>query len=79
MGLKVGWGRVSGNHQGKANSDSQVDGDQIWCPLAGSLGKGLRKGIMAFASTSVWEKVATPALTLNFRQFSSSTNVPGNF
>ena len=26
MGLQVGWGRVSENHQGRANGVSQVDG-----------------------------------------------------
>ena len=32
MGLQDGWGRVSGNHQGRANCVSQVSGSQILCP-----------------------------------------------
>ena len=37
---------------------------QIWCPSTSSVGGGLRKGAMASASTSVWEKVASLALIL---------------
>ena len=32
--------------------------------FVGSVGGGFRKGKMAFASTSVWEKASPPALTL---------------
>ena len=46
----VGWGEVSGNHQGGVNSISQAGGDSD---------KGL-----ASASTSVWEKAAPSALSL---------------
>ena len=63
--LKVGWGRASENHQGEANSVSQDDGVSdmmLACQLCGSLGGGLRKGIMASASTSVWEKAACQLL-----------------
>ena len=41
MGLKIGWGRASGNHQGGAHSMSQVDGvsDMVpTCWLCGSVG-----------------------------------------
>ena len=64
VGLKVGWGRTSGNYQGGANSVSQVDGVSEMvpgCQLYGSVGGGIRKGTMASASTSVWEK-AVPQL-----------------
>ena len=37
---------------------------QIWRLPAGSVGEGLRKGKMASASTSFWEKAAFPALAL---------------
>ena len=59
---KVGWDRVSGNHQSGANSVSQVDVVSAMAPACGLcafvLG-GLRKETMASASTSVWEK-STP-------------------
>ena len=37
---------------------------QIWHLPAGSVGGGLSKGTMASDSTSIWEKVAPPALSL---------------
>ena len=37
---------------------------QMWCPPICFLGGGLIKGTMASTSTSVWEKVTLPALTL---------------
>ena len=37
---------------------------QIWCPTARSVVGGLRKGTMASASTSVWEKAAPPGFAL---------------
>ena len=58
VGPAVGWDQASGNHQGKANRDSQVDGVSDMAPtclLCGSVGEGLRKDTMASASTSVWE------------------------
>ena len=36
---------------------------QIWCLLASSVQRQLRRGIRTSASTSVWEKAAPPALT----------------
>ena len=60
----MGRGRVSGNHQVRANSVSQVDGVSEMvpgCQLYGSVGGGIRKGTMASASTSVWE-IAVPQL-----------------
>ena len=62
VGLKVGWGRASGNHQGRANSVSQVLESSAMVPHAGSVGEGLRKETVACASTSVWEK-APPQLS----------------
>ena len=61
VNLKVGWGRASGNHQGGANSVSQLDGDADVVPaclLYGSVWGGLRRGIVASARSSVWEKPA---------------------
>ena len=61
---EVEWGRAAGNYQGGANSVSQVDGVSEMvpgCQLYGSVGGGIRKGTMASASTSVWEK-AVPQL-----------------
>ena len=43
---------------------------------AGFVGRGLRKGAMASASTSVWEKAALPVLA---GQFISTLCVPGTF
>ena len=47
VGLQTGLGRVSGNHKGGVNSDSQVDRDSdmalTWW-LCGSVGGGLSKG-----------------------------------
>ena len=43
VGLEVGWGRASGNHQGDANNVSQVDGVSDMAPachLCGSVGEG---------------------------------------
>ena len=34
VGLKVGWGRASGNHQGRANIMNQVDGVSDMAPMA---------------------------------------------
>ena len=61
VGLKVGWGGASGNHQGGANNVSQVDGVSDMmpaCQLCGSWRGGLIKGTVASASTSVWKKAA---------------------
>ena len=53
---QIGWSGASRNHQGEANSVSQVDGDSDMAPtggLCGSVGGGLRKEIVVSASTSV--------------------------
>ena len=57
-------GTEAGNHQGGANSVSQVDGvsDKVSSALCGSVRGGLRRGAMASASSSVWEK-AVPLLS----------------
>lgn len=62
--LQVGWGGISGNHQGGANIASQVYGDSDMVP-AGWVGGGLNTGRLPFARTSVRDKAATPALTWN--------------
>ena len=59
VGLKVGWERASRNHPDGKNNVRQVDGvsDMVpTCWLCGSVWGGLRKGTVASASTSVWEK-----------------------
>ena len=64
---KVGWGNASGNHQGGANSVSQVDGVSNLappCQLCGFVGGGLRKVKMASASPFVWKQAVLPVLTL---------------
>ena len=61
MGHVLGCSGVSGNHQGAANRDSQVDGDSDMAP-ASSVKGGLRKGTMASAGTSVWEKAVSGAV-----------------
>lgn len=64
--LEVGWGEVSGNHQNGVNGVSQIDGNSVMVPACQCrLGEGrLKKGTMASTSTSIWEKAATPALSL---------------
>ena len=64
VGLQAGRDGVSGNHLGGANSVSQVNGVSDMVPASGSVGKGLIKGTMTSASTSVWEKDAQLALAL---------------
>ena len=68
VGLKVGWGRASGNHQHGASMCARLMASHIWHPSDGSVtlwqgAGGLRKGTMASASTFVWEKAA-PQLSL---------------
>ena len=59
-GLSISWvGRSLRDLQGRANSVSQVDGVSDMAPacrLCGFMGRGLRKGIVASACLSVWEK-----------------------
>ena len=55
VGLRVGWGRVSGNQQGRQNRISQVDGDSDMV-LPVPAGGGLRKRTMASANTPIWER-----------------------
>ena len=50
---------------------SRLMESQIWCL---STGRGLRKGTMACACTSIWEKATTPALVL--MPDTSDTSVP---
>ena len=59
--LKFGWGSASGNHQAGANSVSQVNEVSDMAPTCWFFSGRLRKGTMAPASPSVWEK-ATPQL-----------------
>ena len=66
MDPKVGWGRASGNHQRGANNVRQVHGVSHMvpaCRFCVSEGLGLRKGTVASASTSVWEKAAPQLLS----------------
>ena len=50
MGLKVGWGGVSGVLQGRSNSVSQVDGVSDMAPACWLYGgKDFRNGTMASA------------------------------
>ena len=60
VGLKVGWGRASGNHQCAANSVSQVDGASdvaLTCQLSDFLGGGLRKQTVASANAMTGRKL----------------------
>ena len=62
VGLKVGWGRALGYHQGGANSMNQAVGvsDMVpICPHCGYGGGGLGKGSVA----SFWEKDFVLVLT----------------
>ena len=61
VGLKVGWDRASGYHQGGAKSENQIGGVSDMVPaykLCGSVGGGFRKRTVASVSTSVWKKAA---------------------
>ena len=53
----VGWGRASGIHQGRAKSQFCEVSYGACCSVA--LWWGLRKGTMASAISSVWEKAVT--------------------
>ena len=69
LGGPESWGdRASGNHQGGANSVSQIDGVSDMVPAASSVacgaGGGLRKATVASASPSVLEKAAPSSLAL---------------
>ena len=72
VGLQVGWVGVLRNHQGQVNGVARLMETQIWRMTGSSLGRGLRKGTVASASTSIWEKAAPPPLVFKARQFSSS-------
>ena len=50
--LKVGWGGVSGNHQGGVNSASQVDGVSDMGPACWFFKGRTPKGTVASGSTS---------------------------
>ena len=80
MGLKVGWGGLSGNHQGGANSVSQVGRGSAMLLACQLCGVGLRKGTMASASTFLLSESSLPSsFRSDARQFISYPNVPGAF
>ena len=60
----MGGGGVSENHQGRAYSVSQVNGDSDILPTCWVCLGGLIKQTMAFASTSVWKNTTPPILVL---------------
>ena len=62
VGLKVWWDLRGLSGQG---SVSEVDGDSDIVLPASFVRGGFSKGTMISASTSVWEKATSPALTLN--------------
>ena len=65
VGPLFGWGGVSRDLQGKVNLINQVDGVSDMAPvwqLCCSVGEGFRKGTVASARLSVWEK-AVPQLS----------------
>ena len=64
MGPHFGWSGVSGVHQDRENSESQVDEDSNMALTISSVGGELSKGTMASVSTSVWENAAPTTLTL---------------
>ena len=43
VGLKVGWDRASGDHQGGANNVTQVDGVSKWLPPASSVKRAQKR------------------------------------
>ena len=53
VGLQVGWGGVSGKHQGGTKSVRQVDETQIWHPLVSSAGEGV-----VFSEKEQWPLLA---------------------
>ena len=63
MGPQVGWGGVRSQGITKLGQKvlARLMETQIW-HLPVPAGKGLNRGAMASASTSVWEKAAPPAL-----------------
>lgn len=79
MGPQAGWGGISGNHQGRANIFSRLMATHIWWPPVSACWQrgGLKKEIMDSASTSVYEKAASPSSEA--RQFSSSLYIAGTF
>ena len=61
-GPKIEWSGASGNHQGRENSVSQVDGVSDMVP---TLCRGeLIKETMVSASTSIWDKTVPSPFTL---------------
>ena len=64
VGPDVGWCRASGNHQGRANSVSQVDRDSDMVSTCWLCRGGLSKRTMASASICAWVQAAPPAVTL---------------
>ena len=73
--LQVGWSKISGNYQVRV---TRLMGSQIWCPPAGSVWGGLRRGTVASASPS-GGKLLHPSSHSDARLFSSSSvlyNIP---
>lgn len=61
--MHIGWGGVSWNFQGGANSVGQTDGDSdiaTVCQLCDGIGPSIRT--ITSASTFVWEKAASEFL-----------------
>lgn len=84
--LSVGWGEISGNHQGRVNCVSQVNVEHIlgnhlyW---AGWVGGGFKKGTVVPTSSSVPRQSCPKPCLSNLHpqvsQFSSYPYVPGTF
>lgn len=64
VGPQVGRGWFSGNDHGGVNTVIPVDGDSDFVSVCVCRLSVHSKGKMSSASTSVWEKVILPALTL---------------
>ena len=58
------WGRISRNHQGEANSVSQVDGDSDMASAFQVCVERAQKRNNSLCQHFIWEKAAAPALTL---------------
>ena len=79
VGLQVQWGRISGNHQGGTNSDSQVDGDSDMAPLSAvSVGEGPEKERWSLPTFLYGERRPSNSCP-NASKFSSFLYVPGAY
>ena len=63
VGWQVRLGRISGNHQGGANSDSQVNGDSDMVPSVSLRREGSEKEQQP-VTTSILKNATFPALAL---------------